>query len=241
MAEMSVETSFPEIGTIIVSALIDSINPCAIGVMIVLVGLLAGSKNEKMKSRLLYYGGIYIAAVFVTYLLAGLGLLFIFNSIPLWVAQYISLVVGLFVVLAGITEIKDYFWYGKGFSLMIPADKATDIRKYMEQLNPRNLILLGIFVAAVELPCTGGPYLAIVLLLKHRFDVWAFLLMLLYNLIFVLPLVAILLAVHMGADASQLKEWKRKHAAFMRLAIGLLLIGLGWLLIFIANGTINLG
>lgn len=236
---MAVDATLPEITTIIVTALVDSINPCAIGVMLLLVGLLAS--NKEMKDRLLYYGGLYIFAVFITYLIAGLGLLYFFTLIPLWVAQYISIFVGAIVIFGGITEIKDFFWYGKGFSLAIPANRAQDIKKMMQNINPINLILLGAFVAAVELPCTGGPYLAIILVLKYRFDFWAMLLLILYNIIFVLPLIAILGATMLGAKLTDMQKWKDENKALMRLGLGLLLVALGWLLILIANGTINLG
>ncbi len=59
---MAVEAALPQIGTIIVSAIIDSINPCAIGVMILLVSLMVG--NSKLKSKMVLYGSMYIFAVF---------------------------------------------------------------------------------------------------------------------------------------------------------------------------------
>lgn len=236
---MTVEATLPEIGTVLVTAAIDSINPCAIGVMILLVGLMIS--NQKLRSRMLFYGGLYIFAVFLTYLLAGLGLLFFFASIPLIAAQYISIVVGGLIVLAGLVEIKDFFWYGQGISLAIPSGRAKDIKRYMENISAWGVIFLGAFVAGVELPCTGGPYLAILLLLSHRFDLTAFLLLVLYNIIFVMPLVLILGASMLGIKLSDMQMWKQANKANMRLGIGLLLVVLGWMLILIANGTINLG
>ncbi len=101
--------------------------------------------------------------------------------------------------------------------------------------------MLGVFVAGVELPCTGGPYLAIILVLSQNFNLAALLLLVLYNVIFVLPLVAILAAVLTGTKIHHIKMWKHKFRAYMRLATGVLLIALSWLLILIANGTINFG
>jgi cytochrome c biogenesis protein CcdA len=236
---MAVEATLPEIGTILITAAIDSINPCAIGVMILLVALMFS--NQKLKSKMLFYGGLYILAVFLTYLLAGIGLLYFFANIPIVVAQYISIVIGGLIVFGGIVEIKDFFWYGKGLSLAIPADRAKDIKKYIQNISVGGVIFLGAFVAAVELPCTGGPYLAIILLLSDNFDFTAFLLLVLYNIIFVAPLVIILIAAMFGVKMSDMKMWKQANRASMRLAIGITLVLLGWLLILIANGTINLG
>ena len=58
---------------------------------------------------------------------------------------------------------------------------------------------------------------------------------------FVLPLIIILLLVASGKKIQEIKGWKQDNRGFMRLAIGILLVGLSWLLILIANGTINLG
>jgi cytochrome c biogenesis protein CcdA len=66
-------------------------------------------------------------------------------------------------------------------------------------------------------------------------------LMVLYNLIFVAPLLFILGLVASGARLSAVQKWKEESKGVMRLGIGLLLIALGWLLILIANGVINFG
>jgi cytochrome c biogenesis protein CcdA len=236
---MVVESRLPELGTIFITAAIDSINPCAIGVMILLVALMVS--NQKLRTKMFFYGSLYIVSVFLTYLLAGLGLMFIFSQIPLILAQYISIVVGGIIILGGIVEIKDFFWYGQGFSLAIPPERAKDIKKYMQNISAWGVIFLGAFVAAVELPCTGGPYLAIILILKDNFDATAFLLLIIYNIIFVAPLIAVLAAALLGVKISDMQMWKQANKANMRLGIGILLVILGWMLILIANGTINLG
>lgn len=235
---MAVEASLPAIGTVLLTAAVDSINPCAIGVMILLISNMVVSRGKRF---LLKMGLIYIGAVFVTYFLAGLGLTFFFHSIPLYLAEYISVIVGTIVVVLGIVEIKDYFWYGKGFSLQIPAEYAKRIHKYSSRVTYGGLVLLGVFAAGVELPCTGGPYLAITLLLSQNFNITALLLLILYNIIFVMPLVIILLLAYTGTRVTALKKWKQENRKYMRLATGVLLIFLGWLLMLIANGTINLG
>ena len=114
------------------------------------------------------------------------------------------------------------------------------IHTYTERLSVPMVSFLGAFVSAVELPCTGAPYLAIITLLSQNFDFFAFLLLVLYNFIFVLPLIIILILVAFGMGIHRIKEWKQGARGYMRLFIGLMLVGLGWLLIMIANGTINL-
>ena len=232
-----VEIALPTLATVLITALIDSINPCAIGVLILLISTLLVTKRQ---DKILKIGLLYTAVVFLTYFLFGLGLMTFMSAIPLVAAEYISIAVGFVVVFAGLIEIKDYFWYGRGFSLTIPHKYAHKIREKMEKLSLGTVIFLGAFVASVELPCTGGPYLAITLILSQNFNLSALLLLVIYNIIFILPLVIILFMVFFGTKIQYIQQWKQGNKAYMRLATGLILIGLGWLLILIANGTINL-
>jgi cytochrome c biogenesis protein CcdA len=230
----------PTLGLVVTSAAIDSINPCAIGVLILMVSVILGQGGSMKK--LLINGFAYIGAIYITYLAAGLGLVYAFTTIPIVIAEYISLAVGALIIVAAILEIKDYFWYGKGFSLQIPTYFANKIHEYSTSKKTIwGVMLLGAFVAAVELPCTGAPYLAIITILRIDFNFTAFMLMVLYNLIFVAPLIVILLMVSGGTKINKVAKWKEESKGTMRLFMGLLLASLGWILILIANGTINFG
>jgi len=236
---VAVEAYLPALGTIVVTALIDSINPCAIGVLILMISVMLGNKNSTR--RMLAMGGLYTLSVATVYFLAGLGLAYFLSSIPLYVTEFISIIVGVIIIFAGFLEIKDYFWYGKGFSLHIPAKFAKQMNDKASKTTVPGVIALGAFVSAVELPCTGAPYLAILALLSQYFDFTAVLLLVLYNILFVSPLIVILLMVATGTKLYKVKKWKQESRGAMRLAIGLLLVGMGWLLMLIANGTINFG
>lgn len=233
---MAVEAYLPTLGTVITTALIDSINPCAIGVLILLISILVVYRS---KNDMLFYGFAYIFFVFLTYLLAGLGILYFLSSVPLYLSEYISIIVGSIIVIAGLIEIKEFFWYGQGITLSIPSDKAKKIHEMTKKLTLPAMIILGVFVAGVELPCTGGPYLAILVFLSQNFNFQAFLWLVLYNIIFVMPLVVILLLVYSGMKIQNIKRWKQTNRIYMRFATGIILIALGWLLILIANGTIT--
>ncbi len=230
----------PTLGLVIGSAAIDSINPCAIGVLILMVSVILGQGGGT--KRLLLNGLAYIGAIFFTYLIAGLGLVYFFAAVPIVIAEYLSLFVAALVVVGGIFEVKDYFWYGKGYSLQIPVYFANKIHEYSTtKTSLFGVMFLGAFVAAVELPCTGAPYLAIITILRIDFNMVAFGLMVLYNLIFVAPLIIILFMVAGGAKISAVSKWKEESKGTMRLFMGLLLAVLGWILILIANGTVNFG
>ena len=236
---MGIEAHLPTLGVVVGSAAIDSINPCAIGVLILMISVVLSGKGSIR--RMLFLGGLYVFAVFLTYLIAGLGLVYFLSSIPLFITEYLSIIVGVIIIGAGIFEVKDFFWYGQGFSLHIPVVFADKINRIARNTTVPGVILLGAFVSAVELPCTGAPYLAIITILSLNFNFTAFLMLVLYNVVFVAPLLFILVLVASGVKLQALKKWKQDSRGYMRLFIGLLLIGLGWLLILIANGTVNFG
>ncbi len=236
---MAVEAYLPTLTTVVVTAMIDAINPCAIGVLILMMSVIISSRQSVKKMVMLC--SIYIFAIFVTYLAAGLGLVYFMSKIPLYLAEYISIAVGIFIIFAGLLEIKEYFWYGKWFSLSIPSVFAKKLHSYTTKITVPGIALLGVFVAGVELPCTGAPYLAIITLLSQYFDFSAFLLLVLYNIIFVSPLIVITAMVAAGKKLHEVKKWKQESRGVMRLFIGLMLVGMGWLLMLIANGTINFG
>jgi len=234
-----VEAVLPTMLTVIITALVDSINPCAIGVLILLISVMLATKQSRM--RMFFLSTLYILTVGLIYFIAGLGLVQFLHAIPLVVTMILSVVAALVLVIGGLIEIKDSFWYGRGISLHIPARAVKTIHKMSKKISIVGILFLGVFVAAVELPCTGGPYLAITLLLAQNFNWTAVLLLALYNLIFIIPLIVIVGIVLLGGKIYNIKRWKLKYRGYMKLAIGLTLIFLAWLLIFIANGRINLG
>ena len=243
---MAVEAALPTFGAVIVTAAVDSINPCAIGVILLLVATLI---KQDRKRDILKIGLIYISAVYATYFLAGLGILYVLTEIPTQVANYITTAVALIVISGGILEVKDFFWYGKGSSLMIPEKYSEKIAANMDDLSVPAALVMGVFVAAVELPCTGGPYLAILTVIQQSMGTASgglpmagLALMAVYNLIFVMPLIAIMTLAYLGSyKVSEMKKWKHMNRAKMRLGAGMLMIFLGWLLLLLATGVIRFG
>ncbi|MBT4539307.1 hypothetical protein HOI26_03665 [Candidatus Woesearchaeota archaeon] len=226
------------IGIIVGAALLDSINPCVFGVLIFLCAFMI--RVFKSPGRMLVGGLIYTAVVYISYFLIGLGFLkftvsFGFSVAVYWVAAIIA-------IAAGLLEIKDYFWYGKGFSLQMIPGAAKGIKIFtekIEKLHKKNGYLsyiaaglLGIFVVLVELPCTGAPYLAILAILGQGNYGQGIPLLLLYNLIFILPLFVIIGLAYFGKSSRRLEKWRLKHRGTMRLAVGLFLIALGAYMIF---------
>ena len=212
------------------AAVIDSVNPCAIGVILFLSSVLLKVASDK--ALLLRLGLIYIATVYVVYMLSGLGLVWFQHTlINKGYAELIGIIVGVFVILLGLIELKDFFWYGKGISLEISPKNKDKIVALTEKISVLGIITIGAFVALVELPCTGGPYLAITTILAKSFDLQALIYLLIYNGIFVAPLILILLLIYFGSSTMRLKQWRQEKRKWMNLASGMLMISLGALLI----------
>ena len=221
----------PPIPILIGAAVIDSINPCAFGVLIFLLAYLV--KTSKSKNKLLIHGLVYIFAVFLTYLLAGILLLPIISGLGR-ISLSLYAIIGSLVILAGLLELKDFFWYGKGPSLTLLPGASKRIKMYTNRIsgNIASAFLLGVFVALVELPCTGAVYLAILSVMSlSGVDATTVGWLIVYNIIFVLPLIVILFAFYKGLSAEKIEEWRKKNRAWMRLAIGLVLLLLGsWMI-----------
>ena len=229
------------LGILVTAALLDSINPCVFGVLIFLIAFM--TKVFKSANKMLVGGLTYTLVVYISYLLMGVGFLkvtvsFGFSEIIYWIAASIA-------IIAGILEIKDFFWYGRGITLkMLPgAEKRIQLyTKKIERLHKKDGYLsylgaglLGFFVVLVELPCTGAPYLAILAILGQGNYAEGIPLLLLYNLIFILPLFFIIGVAYFGKSSRALEKWRKKHRGFMRLSVGLFLISLGSYMIYSIN------
>lgn len=220
------------------AALLDSINPCVFGILIFLIAFM--TRVFKSPHKMLAGGLIYTTVVYATYFLIGLGILkftvsFGFSVAVYWIAAIIA-------ILAGLLEIKDFFWYGKGISLGIIPGAAERLRYFthkIENFHRNDGILsyllaglLGIFVVLVELPCTGAPYLAILAILGKGNYIQGISLLLLYNFIFILPLFVIIGVAYFGKSSQRLELWRKKHRGLMRLLVGLFLVSLGAYMIY---------
>jgi cytochrome c biogenesis protein CcdA len=215
------------IPALIGGAAIDSINPCAFAVMIFLLGYLLALGSPKLILRV---GLVYIVTIFIVYFLAGLGLLQALTAFG--VAGIIYKIAAVILLFVGLVNIKDFFWYGKGFTLAIPESKKPLIQKYIKKASIPAAIVLGFLVSAFELPCTGGVYIAVLGLIASReTQISAVPYLLLYNLIFVLPLFIILGLVYFGISAKQMEEWRTKNRKWLRLVLGLGSLILGILML----------
>ncbi|MBI5266004.1 MAG: GAP family protein [candidate division Zixibacteria bacterium] len=220
-------------------ALVDSINPCVIGVLLVMLTVLLKTGDRR---KILANGISYTVGVYVTYLIGGLTLLTLFNAVRsvIFISQILYFVIGTFVIIAGLLEVKDYFWYGRWFSLSIPKRFVAYVEGGVEKTHTSlyAAAFFGAIVTLIELPCTGAPYLAILALMSQggMNFISGLPLLLLYNLVFVVPLLAIIAMVYYGFGIKMFEGWKQEHRGLMRLCIGLALLAVGiWIITSVAE------
>ncbi|HEY3420631.1 MAG TPA: fibronectin type III domain-containing protein [Methanomassiliicoccales archaeon] len=216
------------IGMVIAAAAIDSINPCAISVMIFLLMFLTSLGNKR---RVLLVGIAYIVTVFLVYLIAGIGLLAFLQSTAM--TRYVYYGAAVLSIAIGVINIKDYIFPGNKPTVAIPESRKPLIKKYIEKASIPAAVVLGAMVSMFELPCTGGIYLAILSLLGDNMTAAQGMpYLVLYNLIFVLPLAAILVIIYFGVSAQKANEWRLEKRSKLRLVIGAVMLLLGTVMLF---------
>ena len=125
-------------------------------------------------------------------------------------------------------NIIDVIRKNEGFILAIPASRKEMIERYIREASLPAAFVLGILVGIFELPCTGGIYLAILGLMSKTFTFSEGLpYLLLYNFIFVLPLLAILLVVAFGLSPETVNSWRLENRRLLRFLIGVAMIAIG--------------
>lgn len=207
-----------------VSAAIDSVNPCAFSILLVTIAFLFSM--EALRRRILAVGGAYIAGIFAVYLLIGLGILqtlHLFNT-----PHFMAKVGASALILFGAINLINEFFPAFPIKLKIPGAAHHKIAELMEKASIPTAFALGILVGLCEFPCTGGPYLMVLGLLHDAATFGKGLLyLLLYNLIFILPLVLILLIASNKSFHGKIGEWKQKNMRMMRRVTGVAMVAFG--------------
>ncbi|HSM92145.1 MAG TPA: NrdH-redoxin [Anaeromyxobacteraceae bacterium] len=139
--------------------LVDGVNPCAMYVLVVLLGILLHARSRR---RVALYGGIFVAASGVVYFLfmsAWLGLFALTG-----IGRTLTLVLGGVLVAMGLLNLKDVLWLKRGPSLVIPEAAKPGIFRRMRAVAEAaslpvavaGITTLALLVNLVELGCTLG-------------------------------------------------------------------------------------
>lgn len=213
-----------------VTALIDSINPCAFSVLLLTVAFLFSI--GKLQSKVLSVGLFYIAGIFVVYLMIGLGIL---QTLHLFNTPHFMAKVGAGALIAlGLINLAGVMFPKFPIKLKIPDAAHRWMAELMEKGSMPAAFALGALVGICEFPCTGGPYLMVLGLLHDRSTfVPGFGYLLFYNAIFIAPLVIMLLIASEKTLVEKVRAWQQKESGAMRYAGGLVMVALGALIYFL--------
>ena len=228
-------------------ALADSINPCALAVLfMILISIMIYNSNKK--SKVLAAGIAFTSSVFIMYMIYGAVIITLFTGVNETLRSasvYIYKLFGFFAVALGLLGIKDYIIYTPGtFGTEMPLFMRPKVKKIISKVTSvKGAFFAGIFVTLFLLPCTIGPYLIfgnlisqnLVLSLSQKVEIISEVLpwLLLYNIIFILPMLAITLLIYFGVTTIQTaQQWKDRNIRILHLITGLILFILGISMIF---------
>ncbi len=227
-----------------IAGLIDGFNPCAISTLIFFISVLALAKIDR-RIRLLV-GVSFIFASFVVYTAMGLGFIFALRQAPNFgvVKRVIEIVIGLAMIPLAYLSFRDALRYRKSarpsdVTLQIPKGIKLHMHAFMNsRLGVGGPILGGLVIGAgvtiLESVCTGQGYLPILMyMLKQNCTDFCFwVLLLTYNLLFVLPLAVVFICFHRGMEVAALIAWSKRNLVLTKILLGLFFTAMAVLLLW---------
>ncbi|MBF0252757.1 MAG: hypothetical protein HQL29_02980 [Candidatus Omnitrophica bacterium] len=230
---------------ILISGLIDGINPCAFAAIAFLISLLYVHSYKKKEIIVICLS--YCFAVFLTYTLIGIGFFNILYSLKGFykITRVFKILVAISCFIFALLSIYDSIIYkitgnAKSLLLVLP-DKfkkkiSLTIGSELRGNKKKNIIqlalgtfILGVIVSCVEMICTGQIYLpTLVYILKspdHSFAALSYII--LYNIMFIAPLLAVLALCLLGTTSTSFGEFLKKNTPIVKIALALVFIGLG--------------
>ncbi|MFA4854371.1 MAG: hypothetical protein WC616_03355 [Candidatus Omnitrophota bacterium] len=243
--------------SVIIAGLEDGINPCAFTAIVFFISFL--TLQGYRKRELFFIGSAFILAVFLTYLCIGLGIFnFFYRFRGFWVVNRLfNIVVGAASILFGIFAVYDFIKFKKTGStehlvLQLPKQVKERIHKVVgffyrkdshgkqENFSPAlaklvaSALVTGFLISLLEAVCTGQVYLpTIAFVLKASpLKLQALGYLLLYNIMFIIPLIVIFVFALMGTTSAQFSGFLKKHLGIIKIFMAVLFFGLGIFLIW---------
>jgi len=214
----------------VVVGLVDGINPCAIWVLVVLLGILTHVRSTR---RIVIVAGTFVVMSGVVYFLFMTGWLGLFRFVGL--SREITIALGVVVLAMGLVNLKELVWFRQGPSLTIPDQaKPTLYRRMRAVANATSLpaavlgvVGLAFFVNLIELACTIGLPAVFTRILSLRDDLstmerYGYLVV--YNVAYVVPLFLVVVVYATTLHRTKLSE---RGAKVLKAISGVLLVDFG--------------
>lgn len=225
--------------TVVIGAL-DSFNPCAFFVLLFLLSMLIHAHSRK---KMLFIGGIFVffsAFIYFLFMAAWLNIFLIIGQLTA-----ITVTAGIVALAVALINIKDFFFFKKGISLVIPEKAKPKLFERMRNLLKSSslttmiggTVVLAVFANAYELLCTVGfPMVYTRALTLHKLTTLQYYMYLVfYNIVYVVPLAVIVLVTTISLGARKLTEWQGRQ---LKLLSGLMMFFLG-LILLVNPGLLN--
>ena len=203
---------------------LDGIHPCAIAILIFFVAFLLTLKRSS--KNILTLGLVYILVIFLTYLAIGIGLL---SGMMLFGQHHFFAKFGSWLLIfLGLINLKDYYYPKLKTGFKLPRVSNDRIRALLRNATLPTVAGAAFLVGLCSVPCSGGIYTAITALLasKTTFST-GFLYLLLYNLMFVMPLIILLILSLNPYTLIKVGNWQQKHKRTQKLVMGISMIIIG--------------
>ncbi len=229
--------------TVAFAGLIDGVNPCAFATIIFFIsylGFLGRSKRD-----IIIVGTGFTISVFLTYFFVGLGFFkFLEHLSETFNVVKVMIFIGTAVlaVIFGVLSLYDFIRIRKGKAsdmvLQLPGFLKKRIHKTIREKSRMKGILAGAIIAGfivsiLELACTGQVYLPTItyMLSTETMRPRALLFLIMYNIMFIVPLVFVFVIVFFGVSSKQIAGFFQSNVAKVKLLTSLLFFGIAVLLI----------
>ncbi len=225
------------------AGLLDGLNPCAFATLIFFISYL--TMIGRRGRAVLAVGGAFAFSVFLTYLLVGVGFFEFLRRIQrvleVVAIAFYALTAAAAVVL-GILSFRDFLLCRRGqlteIALQLPKRLKLHIhRTISSKSRTRHFVVgaavAGVLVSLLELACTGQVYLPTIVLVLQVTGIWsrAMLLLILYNVMFVVPLIVVFVVAYFGVSSKGLTVFFQRRAAAVKLATSCLFFAMAAFLI----------
>jgi cytochrome c-type biogenesis protein len=222
--------------TVLLSGVADGFNPCAFALLVLfatytitLVNAVTsnGTPTLEARRRLLGAGSLYVGAVWVTYFVIGIGLL----SFLGWLGRdhLVARVATILALVMALWMLKDVLLPGVGPSMMAPSGTHGRMQRAMERGGLTGMLIAGVLVGICTVPCSGAIYLDIVAVLHASGGgITGLALLALYNIAFIVPLLALLLAVSDRRVLGRMARWNRTNSPWIKTGLALAVIAMSF-------------
>jgi cytochrome c biogenesis protein CcdA len=242
-AEETITERFEEWGVLAIlgAGLIDGLNPCAFATLVFLISYLTFTGRQGRD--ILFVGAAFALGVFLTYLLVGVGMFKVIQTLEFFPAlgRWVYLLTTLLCVALAILTFRDFFRAQQGQSSDMTLKLPTNLRRMINKVIRENVqvqafvaasFVIGFVISLIELACTGQVYYPTLVYMASDPELanQAFLYLMLYCLMFIVPLIVVFLFSYFGATSEQLGLFVARHVAKIKAGTAALFISLALLM-----------